>query len=134
MAQATDIIIIGAGICGLYAAKELSGKGKSVILLEAREAAGGRIRSINGNFSKAVDAGPEFIHGDLPITKALIKEAGGAFHEQNGKFYRSKNGKVKESEDMIPGWDRLMKELKSLKKDVPLMEFLNKNFNYKTYK
>ncbi|MCW3071220.1 MAG: FAD-dependent oxidoreductase [Bacteroidetes bacterium] len=134
MAQATDIIIIGAGICGLYAAKELSGKGKSVILLEAREAAGGRIRSINGNFSKAVDAGPEFIHGDLPITKALIKEAGGAFHEQNGKFYRSKNGKVKESEDMIPGWDRLMKELKSLKKDVPLMEFLNTHFNDETDK
>jgi len=132
MKEPTDILIIGAGICGLYAARELSARGKTVMLLEAREKTGGRIRSITGDFSRPVDAGPEFIHGDLPLTKALIREAKGKFYEQEGKFYRSKKGNISESEEMIAGWDRLIKELKALKKDVPLMEFLNTHFNKKS--
>lgn len=131
MKEPTDILIIGAGICGLYAAKELSARGKTVMLLEARTETGGRIRTITGDFSHPVASGPEFIHGDLPLTKALIREANGKFYEQDGKFYRSKNGKISKSEEMIAGWDRLIKELKALKKDLPLMEFLDTHFNSK---
>jgi len=38
-----DVIIIGAGAAGLAAARELSGAGKSVAVLEARSRIGGRI-------------------------------------------------------------------------------------------
>ncbi len=129
MENSTDIIIIGAGAAGLYAAMELSRKGKKVTLLEAREKTGGRIRSIAGNFSKPMDAGPEFIHGDLPITKSLLKKAGSEFYKHKGEFYRSREGKIVETDEMTEGWDRLMKELKRLKKDVTLVQFLDEHFS-----
>lgn len=125
----TDIVIVGAGICGLFAARELAAKGKKVVLLEAREISGGRIRPLKEHFSRLLDAGPEFIHGNLPLTKKLAKEAGAILHEQQGKFYRSVNGTILESEDMIAGWDRMMKELNALKEDVTLMQFLDEHFS-----
>ncbi len=49
----SDIIVIGAGIAGLTSALSLSEKGKSVVVLEARDRIGGRIHTLeNGDFSK----------------------------------------------------------------------------------
>jgi monoamine oxidase len=123
-----DILIIGAGICGLYAARELSKKGKKVILLEALEKTGGRIRITTGNFSRSLDAGPEFIHGEMPLTKKLFKEAGCASGKQKGKFYRSENGKIYAAEGLIEDQERILKVLKSLKEDVTLSTFLTEYF------
>lgn len=129
MENKADVLIVGAGICGLYAAKELSAAGKKVIVLEAAEKAGGRIRKITGDFSEPVDAGAEFIHGDLPLTKMLLKEAGVEFYKKEGKFYHSENGQISVSNDFMEGMDRIMRKLKSLKKDIPLGEFLRTYFN-----
>lgn len=134
MENKTDIIIIGAGICGLFAARELSGKGKKVRIIEATEKAGGRIRALDAPFSRMMDEGPEFIHGDLPITKALVKEAGGKLREQKGEFYRSENGTIVESDDLLKGWDELIKKLKSVEEDLPLSEFLAICFDESTDK
>src|SRR5262245_34864179 len=41
--MSADVIIIGAGVAGLSAARALSGAGLSVIILEARDSIGGRI-------------------------------------------------------------------------------------------
>lgn len=128
MENKTDIIIIGAGACGLFAARELSKKGSKVILLEAREKTGGRIRIVTGKFSRSLDAGPEFIHGNMPITKKLFNEAGANFYQQQGKFYHSKNGTISISENLFEGWERVIIALKSLKQDMTLNEFLLKYF------
>ena len=40
-----DCIILGAGIAGLYAARELKAQGLEVLVLEARDEVGGRIRT-----------------------------------------------------------------------------------------
>jgi len=62
-----DIIIIGAGAAGLMAMKNL---------LEASAIAGGRIATIEETgFDQPVEEGAEFIHGELPLTMALINEA-----------------------------------------------------------
>ena len=73
----TDIIIIGAGAAGLMAAYTLVKAGKKVTILEARNRIGGRIHTINNkSFSKPVELGAEFIHGDLPVTLGLLKAGG----------------------------------------------------------
>lgn len=55
------IIIIGAGISGLSAAKELIQHGIDVIILEARERIGGRIWKAD-NFDIPIDLGASWIH------------------------------------------------------------------------
>lgn len=45
MEKTTDVIIIGAGIAGLTAAKILKSTGKTVLVIEAADAVGGRVRT-----------------------------------------------------------------------------------------
>ena len=63
------VIVIGAGISGLAAAKKLKDKGFNVILLEAQEKIGGRLRT-DRSLGIAFDEGASWIHGPKgnPIT------------------------------------------------------------------
>lgn len=129
-----DIIIIGAGMCGLSAAKMLLEQGKKVTVLEARPRVGGRVHTFTGAFSQPVEAGPEFIHGNLPLTKNLVKKAGSSFYEKEGGFYKASNGSVFPVGDFIPGMDKMMEKLKTVKKDMTLAGFLDKYFNAEKYR
>jgi monoamine oxidase len=70
------VVIIGAGISGLAAAKKLKEKGFNVILLEAQDKVGGRLRT-DRSLGVAFDEGASWIHGTTgnPIT-ALAQQAG----------------------------------------------------------
>lgn len=70
------VIVIGAGISGLAAAKKLKEKGFNVIVLEAQDKVGGRMRT-NRSLGVAFDEGASWIHGidGNPITN-LAQEAG----------------------------------------------------------
>ncbi len=58
-----SVIVVGAGIAGLYAAVMLKEEGYKVTLLEASERIGGRISS-NTSFAKTpIELGAEYIHG-----------------------------------------------------------------------
>ncbi len=57
-----DVIVIGAGMSGLAAAKDLQSKGKKVILLEAQNAIGGRTVT-DRSLGVALDLGASWIHG-----------------------------------------------------------------------
>jgi len=127
-----DIIIIGAGAAGLMAAKELAEAGKKILILEARDRIGGRIHTIYDQ-DTIVEAGAEFVHGDLPLTMELLKEGNIEYHRTAGKMKQSKNGKWIERHEFINGWDELMQKMGSLKKDMVLADFLQTHFKEKKY-
>jgi len=71
------VVIVGAGIAGLAAAKRLKEKGFTVIVLEAQEKAGGRLRT-DRSLGIAFDEGASWIHGPgggNPLT-VLAQKAG----------------------------------------------------------
>lgn len=128
-----DVIIIGAGAAGLMAAKILSAKGTNVLMLEARDRLGGRIHTIKDSFSSNCEAGAEFIHGNLKLTKRLLKEAALRQTKIKGEIYRMKNGYIKEEDDFPDGWGILMKRLKNLKTDITISKFLDEYMPEKKY-
>lgn len=71
-----SIIVIGAGISGLAAADKLKQKGFTVIVLEAQEKVGGRLRT-DRSLGVAFDEGASWIHGPIgnPI-KNLASQSG----------------------------------------------------------
>ncbi len=71
-----SVIVVGAGVSGLAAAKTLSDRGFQVTLLEAQEKVGGRLRT-NRSLGPAFDEGASWIHGIKrnPVTD-LAEKAG----------------------------------------------------------
>ena len=71
-----SVIVVGAGISGLAAAKTLQDKGYKVTVLEAQDKVGGRLRS-DRTLGIAFDEGASWIHGITgnPITD-LARQAG----------------------------------------------------------
>jgi monoamine oxidase len=71
-----SVIVVGAGISGLAAAQKLKEKGFDVVVLEAQDRVGGRLRS-NRSLGIAFDEGASWIHGvnNNPITD-LAQKAG----------------------------------------------------------
>lgn len=123
-----DIIVIGAGICGLSVARGLQKEGKKVLVLEARDRAGGRIETYRGKYSQVLEAGPEFVHGKLPLTRKLLKEAGKKVREKKGEIYRSKEDVIIQVDEFIPDMEDLLEKMQDLQQDCTLSEFLEKNF------
>jgi monoamine oxidase len=124
-----DVIIIGAGAAGLMAARQLLQAGKKVIVLEARPQAGGRISTfVEPAFEQPVEGGAEFVHGRLPLTHQLLKEAGLQTLKAGGDIWRSEGGRLKKEEDFIADYELLITALKSLEEDVTVAQFLQTHF------
>src|SRR3954469_18889737 len=56
-----DVIVIGAGLSGLTAAREIAFKGKSVIVLEARDRVGGRMLNHDIGGGHVTELGAQFV-------------------------------------------------------------------------
>ncbi len=129
MSESKRVLILGAGISGLYVARELLQKGWQVTLIEASDRVGGRIHTQNGVFGQPLETGAEFIHGKSPLTKALMRRAGIRSAESEEKFYRSDRGRITPADEPIPGMDQFMQKAMQLKKDTTLDTFLSTHFS-----
>lgn len=70
-----SVVVLGAGIAGLAAAKALAAAGAQVTVLEGRDRTGGRIHTVKTN-GRPVDLGASWLYGsdDNPIAK-IAKQA-----------------------------------------------------------
>jgi len=83
----SHVIVIGAGIAGLAAARALAERGIRVTVIEARERVGGRVFTQHTD-GATVELGAEFVHGRPPELWALIEEAGVETVERDGTVLR----------------------------------------------
>jgi monoamine oxidase len=78
-----DVVVVGAGMAGLTAARALAEAGLKVLVVEAQDRIGGRIWTRHVG-DEAIELGAEFIHGRPPELWALIDEAGLETYERGG--------------------------------------------------
>ncbi len=83
-----DVLILGAGMAGLIAARALAERGLHVCVLEAKDRVGGRVMSQQVEGGGTVELGAEFVHGRPPELWSLIDEVGAKTVERNGSMLR----------------------------------------------
>jgi monoamine oxidase len=85
MTEKFQVVIVGAGISGLAAARKLCREGISVAILEARDRIGGRIFTHHDpRFPEPFELGAEFIHGIAPGIFEPLQNAGVKIAEVDG--------------------------------------------------
>lgn len=115
------------------AAKELSAAGLKVQVLEARNRIGGRIHTIAQPLSNGVEAGAEFIHGNLPTTLQFLEEAGIQKLPLQGEVYQVTGGEWKQENDFFKNAELVVSKLKELQQDQSIATFLTEHFGEEKY-
>lgn len=124
-----NILVIGAGASGLMAARELAKHGKRVTILEAKSGAGGRILDIQDSRGATIRLGAEFIHGNLPLSLSLLREARLKYHAVRGQNYQSENGLLRKYSEGEGHWPELLGKMQELEDDMSLSDFLGRYFS-----
>ena len=119
-----DVLVLGAGMAGLAAARALSERGVRTLVLEARDRVGGRVYSLQ-TAQGVVELGAEFVHGRDPGLWALIDEAGAETVERDGAMLRENgDGTLTEDEDVEETLFDPLVQLADLAQDMSFDEWL----------
>src|SRR5438045_3282414 len=127
--ERADVIIIGAGMAGLTAAEQISAKGVSVIVLEARPRVGGRIHTIHRDAAgrPVIELGAEFIHGAKNQVWALLEKTALRTDEVPDRHWRIENGRLEERNQFWEELERIFSKIDERGKDMDFETFLQKH-------
>jgi monoamine oxidase len=105
-----EVLIVGAGVAGLSAARALTRSGRSVTILESRSRIGGRIYTVHDPlYPVPVDLGAEFVHGKHPQIWSSIESGRLSAFELTADHVFADHGRVQES-----GWAEMHRILDGL--------------------
>ncbi|HVB25128.1 MAG TPA: flavin monoamine oxidase family protein [Ktedonobacteraceae bacterium] len=126
----TDIIIVGAGLAGLTAARELTAAGVDVLVLEARDRVGGRTCTQPASDGTPIDMGGQWIGPTQQHIIRLAEQVGATTFPTyvDGENIEYHDGQLSTYADAIPMHDPLvtmelietMLELNIMAQEVPL--------------
>lgn len=127
-----DVVVVGAGVAGLSAAYRLLQRGRSVMVLEARDRVGGRVKSDLSN-GFLIEVGGQWVAPDQERLLALIDELGlQTFkrYREGEEIYIDRAGAVTRYTTDLPLIDaatvteieRLSDELDALSKEIDPLE------------
>ncbi|MGH2406243.1 MAG: flavin monoamine oxidase family protein [bacterium] len=125
-----DVIVVGAGLAGLTAARSLMDSGARVLVLEARDRVGGRTYSHRTPHGETIDLGAQWIGPTQDRVTALAAEAGVRTFDQftDGRKILSVGGRVSSFSGVVPSLpllslfslNRVIKNLETMCNQVSL--------------
>jgi monoamine oxidase len=124
--SSVDVAVIGAGVAGLAAARDLTDAGLSVEVVEARERIGGRVLTVrDASVSVPLELGAEFVHGDAPVTQGIVREAGLTIVDVTGDRCESTSNRIRPLDGFWDRLDRVMRRLSAKRRpDRSFADFL----------
>ena len=119
-----DVAVIGAGAAGLAAAAELSRRGHTVCVLEARDRIGGRIWTRHEpDLAVPLELGAELVHGRPAATLKWLAERGAPLIDVAQSHWLLRAGKLRPSDDLFPELKARLGKARP-RRDLPFAEFL----------
>jgi monoamine oxidase len=126
--EQVDVIVIGAGVAGLVAARELGRAGKSVALLEARGRVGGRIFTYQSNPDDfPIELGAEFIHGNPPEIFGIAEEKGLSIIDGLDRHWFKSGNRIIASKEFQESLDKVLRKIDDYSgPDITFKEFVRR--------
>jgi len=120
-----DVLVVGAGAAGFAAAERLSRAGLSVVVLEARDRAGGRIftRRVRG-WPLPIELGAEFVHGKSDEIFEISREAGLLIDRLPDSHLQRTPSGFRSQHDLWARFDAVTREMRTNRRDRSIAEFL----------
>jgi monoamine oxidase len=121
----TDVLIIGAGMAGLVAARDLGRSGVDCTVLEARDRIGGRVWTAGiAPGGAAVELGAEFIHGKPDQIWRVIRERDLEAHEITADELCRVGDRLTRCNDFFNQVDGVLRRLPRSGPDLTFDDFL----------
>lgn len=118
--ETADVIVIGAGLSGLVAARRLQEAGKHVVVLEARDRVGGRLFTTEIGDHR-FDVGGQFFGPSQTAVRALADELGLKFqttYTQGESVFETSNGVTHTTTQLLQEAAATTKKLDALAREV----------------
>jgi len=102
-----DVIVVGAGLSGLAAARTLDAAGLDVVVLEARDRVGGRTlnQSVGEGLDQVVEVGGQWVGPSQHEAMGLVRELGletHPTHAEGKNLFEDRRGKLRRYGGTIP--------------------------------
>jgi monoamine oxidase len=125
-----DVVVVGAGLAGLAAARGVAASGASVVVVEARDRVGGRVHNHDIGGGNVVEVGAQWIGptqdrlaalaGELGVDTFPTYEAGSNVLEYRGRLQRYTGAIPKINPAVLLDVEQAQRRLNRLARTVPL--------------